>query len=448
MAEIRIFDKTREDYDSGGTVLMPLSGECEEEAGGDYTVTLRLTREEAEKRALLPALGCVISVPVSVKHFPQKYLSSLPAAREIYSVCGPLRQVTKRVTRRAGGENYPEEYRVTVRGEIPVYSAPDAVRAMFFLGHGEEVTLLREEDARWLCLCPNGRCGYIPPDALHFLREEEGGAFAAALAKEGTASLQPFRVYSVSLKDGRLYTLKARHLYFDSAAADAGETQFSNTSLAAVCETLTRLNGLITFRPAGECYVTGVFTGSAAGIAAQLCEQYSLQLIRDGREAWLLPGDTAEKTFRAETGSDITAYEVESDVSDTVTRFIPCVNGAEYDSIDSDRVSSQVSVHSERVTGDTYDDALSKIGEKVEQGRDLPRESITLSCVPGALEGANLYDAVTLKDRASGLEKTGRITALVRDVICPRVISLRIGTAVREAPGSVLTERNSWNAVV
>ncbi len=448
MTELRIFDRERQDYDSGGTPFTALSGECEEEAGGDYSITLCVTREEAEKRKLLPALGRVITVPAGVKHFPQKYIGALPAAREIFCVCGPMRQITKQVTRRSGGIEYPEEYRVNVRGEIPVYATPHAPRALFFLCHGDEVTLLKDEGSRWLCLCKNGKCGYIPLGALRFQREEQGSVLSAALEKEGTASLQPFRVYSMSLKDGRLITLKARHIYFDSAAEDGGETEFCNAPLSAVCEKLTQMNGIITFRPAGECYITGVFTGSAAGIAAELCEKYGLQLIRDGREAWLLPGNPAEKAFTAETGKDITAFEISEDASGTVTRFIPCVDGAEYDSIDSDRAASQYPVRSERVEGDTYDDALRRISQRVEQGCDLPRECITVACVPGALEEAGLYDAVTVKDAASGTEKTGRITRLVRDVICPRTVNIRLGSTAREEPGKVLAERNSWNTVV
>ena len=111
--------------------------------------------------------------------------------------------------------------------------------------------------------------------------------------------LQPFRVKRIIRKNGRM-TAECPHLYFDAAEAPAAEPfTWQSEPIGQVCEQLSLLGG-IRYRCEESLAVTGVYSGTAAAIAARLCREKGLQLIPDGREALLLSGASRRRGVTAD----------------------------------------------------------------------------------------------------------------------------------------------------
>lgn len=116
-----------------------------------------------------------------------------------------------------------------------------------------------------------------------------------------TAALQPFRVKSVT-RQGALLTAECPHVYFDAAERVPPQPfVWQREPLISVCEALSLLGGIrFTTEVSGE--VTGTFPGSAAATARELCRKMDLQLIRDGRQALLLPGSLCRRGVTVRSG--------------------------------------------------------------------------------------------------------------------------------------------------
>lgn len=392
--EIKLFPGTAREYERGGIVLSPLFASMTEEAGGAWHLTLTLTRAQAKVTC-----GSIIACPAPVKHMPLKTVYRDRGEMECYSAVGAVRQYTSHLPHTFGGYTYTEEMVSVQRLDVPVYAQESAnTKAWFFIRHGTQVTLLDDTAERWLCLCPDGRAGYIDPEALHYSGKKTADVWKESVLRPQSSQYQPFRVERITEETPGVRRIEARHIYFDAAAPAIADKEFINVPLGEVCDYLTAQNGYIRFRAGCDQYVSIPAEKNSVYTAARLCEQYRLQLIRDGREAFLLPGDNTERVHTTQTGLDLIRLSVTRDDSEVITRFIPCTDTAEYPPVDSPHLEKYPLVRSMRVYGRTRQDALEKIEQYMQDDWDTPEEVISVRCVPDSLQHVSLYDTLQIRN--------------------------------------------------
>lgn len=149
-------------------------------------------------------------------------------------------------------------------------------------------------------------------DAAHCV---PGAVVAAECPVRGEKSVQPFRIRERRTVNGREWRVYAEHLYFDALANAAAEPfRWQAEPLRSVCDQMSLLSGCVHFTcPAEHITVTGQYAGNAVRIARKLCDEKDLMLIRDGREAVLMPSDRAERGFTLTTRGEVTDWEYVQD---------------------------------------------------------------------------------------------------------------------------------------
>ena len=440
MKDIRVFPGDARRFDRGGTVIAPLRAELVEEAGGDWRLTVTCARDDRLGRHRLLKCGSLLYAPANGKN---------RALRGLIPGTGTVTLLETRgrpCSRTVRGENGPVTQ--TGRGSVELYENAASDRVLHALKSGSRVRKLADAGARFLCLTEDGQAGYIDTELLIPAGETEGNVWLPGEEKR-TAPMQPFRIESVTAEDGRTVTVEARHVYFDAAAGDPAPVSFLNAPLAEVCAYLTEVNGGgVTFLAGAESYVTAELEGTAAAMAAALCEKYDLQLLRDGWQACLMPGGATERCFTARPGKDLRTLRVTRDDSETVTRFIPCTEEEEFEPVISSRDAEYAVKRELRVTGETEEAAREKIAALIAAGWDRPEYTVLLSPSPGAADTVCVYDAVRVTDPLTGIRCEGRVNRVSHDPLKHTVTGLGIGRAGERLSGELFRRtEGSWEQV-
>ena len=435
--------------DLGLGILHPSECTITEENAGAYELHIVQPADAAGRQKLLQPWQ-IIKAPAPVRETPLVQISAggTSVTREIYKVDTPSGQ------------------RLRLR-KSPSMSAGVVSKYKC----GTEVVIL-EESGSWahVIIQTGGAEGWMWREYLTYVEsrtESMEGDNPGEVVTVEQARDQLFRIYRATPSSaGRTASAEARHITYDLLGCVvtgdyAPENVAAKTAVSRIMQLADHDAGFSV-----HCEITEPVTGDYGGRNVLDCllggedgivPQLNARLVRDNYDIWILPGDTARKPGAAiRYGKNMVKAELETDVSDVITRIIPegrTKNGdpltgdpvdsahiGEYPIINAKRISYDVKVGNEGIG--TEAQARAKLAEKARaefetNGIDLPAaeadvEFVRLDVAEEYTAAANrdrlhMYDQTDVIDREMGILVTVRMVGYTWDCLTRRYTDTELG---------------------
>lgn len=435
--------------DLGLGILHPSECTITEEDAGAYELQIVHPADTAGRHKLLQPWQ-IIKAPAPVRETPLVQISAggVSVTREIYKVDTPSGQRLR--LRKSPSMN---------AGVVSKYKC------------GTEVIIL-EESGSWahVIIQSGGAEGWMWRDYLTYVESRtesmEGDNPGQVVAVE-QARDQLFRIYRVTPSSaGRTVSAEARHITYDLLGCVVG-SEYAPENVAAktaVSQIMQRADHDAGFTV--HCEITEPVTGDYGGRNVLDCllggedgivPQLNARLVRDNYDIWILPGDAERKPGTAiRYGKNLVKAELETDVSDVITRIIPegrtkdgdpltgdpvdSAHIGEYPIINAKRISYDVKVGDEGIS--TEAQAKAKLAEKAREefennGIDMPAaeadvEFVRLEVAEEYTAAANrdrlhMYDQTDVIDREMGILATVRMVGYTWDCLTRRYTDTELG---------------------
>ncbi len=434
---IRVFPPSATDFTSGGIALQPSECIVTEEANGAFDVTLTMPRDDTYNRHEYLVPENILFLTASSKNVPIRHTVRTEGTVRIYKAKG------KATTKKSGywyidelgrHEQWVDRF-ITTYSSVPMYVSDTLTNEAGKVAHGKELTYISETDSAIFCASLGGLVGYIKKTECYFVREEQGDVIT--VVDDGTYAnkMQPFRIVSAEKKSPGTYTARAEHLTFDCNYETLQALDLTNKPLSELCDALT--TDRVKYITGVEKYITRSWKApTSVTVVSDIAEDNDLQLIRDGCNVYILPADTSNVTLELKTGEtgNITRLETKTDTSGLITRVIPVINDsdgnpADQEAIDSEHIDEHPFPYIERVTVETEEEGQAEAAKLYAAGSDLPKITVTVACLAGALDGVSVFDTAHVVDDLTGVDVTGRINTVKTDACTGHVTEIEIGSA-------------------
>lgn len=447
---ITIHDGAATDFSGLGLgALDPSTCTITEEDAGEYELHIEQPADSARRQKLLQPWR-IIKAPAPVRESPlvQESAGTGTVTREIYKVVTPSGQRLR--LRKSASMS---------AGVISKYKP------------GTQVALL-ETDGSWghVIVLDGGAEGWMWKAYLTYVEsrtESVSGDNPGDVVTPEQARDQLFRIYKVTPSSAdRVATAEARHITYDLLGAVvvgdyAPQGVAANTVVAQIMAKADHDAGFTV-----HCDITTAITGDYGGRNVLDCllggedgivQQLDARVVRDNYDIWILPGDVQRKPGAAiRYGKNLVKAQLNTDVSDVVSRIIPegktksgdpltgdpvdSAHAGEYPVIHTRRIQYDVKIGSDGVKNVAQ--AKAKLKEKAEadyseNGIDLPAvdadvEFVRLEIAEEYTEVANreklhLYDQTDVIDREMGILATVRMTGYTWDALAGRYEKTELG---------------------
>lgn len=323
---ICIYNPKETDFSTNGLgMLTPISCTVSAEDGGMFELELVQPIDITLRWAQLQK-GCIIKAPVPTRESPlyeeiEDVYDTVPVTveREIWKV----HKTSVGVYMRAGpGTGY---------------------KRYGYLKNGAEVVVLEKTNANWyhVCVVKGGRVCYMSTKYLTYSRSEteviqEGKVIGQRVVEYMQSRDQLFRIYSVE-RDSKAQTVtaKAMHIFYDQRANIVNgkyepESVPLNTALQEMYSKLMYESEFQLHIAAGmETKVSGMY-GYKNPIANMLdpeegmLAQANAILERDNFDMYIMPNTTRDSGNTIRRGKNLRGVTATDDISEVVTRIIPC----------------------------------------------------------------------------------------------------------------------------
>lgn len=450
--ELRVFNGDATSFDKGGIVVSPIQCKVIEEANGIYNLTATFARDDKFLRHTLLKPMNLIYASVPSKNMPLKRVITTTGTVDRWQVHGQPETVWSLTIT---AERFEQEVIYYMHSTVPEPTEAEArayclkkysISTIEFSGvplyktiackdiattipHQSPVNCLTEYEDCIFCVCKTGAAGYVKKSSATHVGTFEGDVWSIVDAGIATGSSQPFRIVNVVSRNGRYVDVTAQHVYFDSQATEIMFGEIVNKPLTEVCEQMNE-NGQITFHAGSDVYINGNYAASnTVQLVVTLCDEYDLQLVRDGWDAYLLPAGNTERVYTLETGKNIVAYTIAEDVTNLKTRYVPYVSEEPHpdDAVDSERINDYIKVYTGLIQGETVEDAQEKARKRFADGVDLPEVAIDVQPAKDAVKNASVFDSIRVKDTALDLDYTSKINRVEYDPIMEDVTGISSG---------------------
>lgn len=470
--ELRIFAGDTTSFDTGGIVISPLKSSVTEEANGVYNLNLTVARDDLYGRHKWVKPMNIVYASVPSKNMPIKRVTTTTGMVDRWTVSGKyelvwsltisearfesevidyMRHTVPRPTEQEAIDYVTKRFSKSSReySPVPMYKTISCTDIATRIPHGSAVNALHVYDNCIFCVYSDGSAGYVKKESAHHVGTIQGDVWEIVDTGAKTGTAQPFRIVSITSRNGVYVDAVAQHIYFDAQAKEIMFGEIVNETLSAICERMNE-NGQITYHAGADVYINGNYAASnAVQLAVQLCDEYDLQLVRDGWDAYFFPAENTERGYMLETGKNIVTYSATEDVSNLKTRFVPYVDEEEYpdDAVDSQRINDYIKVYAGLIQGETVEDAQEKARKRFSDGADLPEVSIDISAARGAIDGASIFDSVRVIDKALEIDYTAKINRVEYDPINEAVVSLALGVAQGRLTRVFTASNGTWQNI-
>lgn len=470
--EIRVFSGDTTNFDSGGIVISPIKCSVIEEANGIYNLTATVMRDDRFARHKLLKPMNIIYASVPSKNMPIKRVVTTTGMVDRWQVHGTpeavwsltvtqeyferevqyyMQSTIPRPTEAEARKYCLEKYSIkTIEySGVPMYKTVACKDIATTIAHQSPVNALQVYEDCIFCVASNGSAGYVKKTSATHIGTFEGDVWSIVDAGISTGAAQPFRIVSVVSRDGRYVEITAQHAYFDAQSNEVMFHEIVNQPLADVCEMMNE-NGSITYHAGSDVYINGNYSASnTVQLTVQLCDEYDLQLVRDGWDAYLLPASTSERAYTLETGKNVSSYIITEDTTNIKTRFVPYVGEESYpdDAVDSERIGDYIKIYTGQILGDTVEQAQENARKRFEKGADLPEVSIDVQPITGAVDAASMFDSVQFVDRLLDIDYTAKVNRLVYDPINERMQELSLGTTQGRLSRIFTATNGTWQNI-
>lgn len=442
---IRVFPPNATDFTAGGIVLQPSECEVTEEANGAFDVSLTMPRDDEYKRHEWLVPENILFLPASPKNAPIQHVVKTAGTVQIYKAKG--KATSKKVPTTISLAPLVIMPVTTVTySKVPLYVSEALTDEAGKVAHGTKLTYISETDSTIFCSTSGGLIGYAKKAECYYVGEEQGEVIT--IVNDGTYAnqMQPFRIVNVAKKSPGTYTVKAEHLTFDCNYETLQTLDLTNKPLSELCDELT--TDRVKYIAGVSKYITKNWKlPTSVNVVSDIAEDNNLQIIRDGCNVYILPADTSNVTLELKTGEtgNIVSLETETDTSEMVTRFIPVINDADkkpvdQDPIDSPHIDEHPFPYIERIQVDTIEEGQAEAAKGFEAGCDLPKITITIGCLAGALDGVSVFDTAHVVDPLTGVDVTGRINTVKTNACTGHVTEIEIGSAKDRVSVSVFAK--------
>lgn len=445
---IRVYPPNTTDFTAGGIALQPTECEVTEEANGAFDVSLTMPRDDEYGRHQWLVPENILFLAASPKNAPIQHVVKTAGTVQIYKAKGKGTTKTeeKLVYVTSPGIYGLKKFTTTTYSSVPVYAAEALTDEAGKVAHGKELTYISETESAIFCSTSGGLIGYVKKTECYFVEERQGEVIT--IVNDGTYAnqMQPFRIVNVTKKSPGTYTVKAEHLTFDCNYETLQTLDLTNKPLSELCDELTTER--VKYIAGASKYITKNWKlPTSVSVMNDIAEDNNLQIIRDGCNVYLLPADTSNVTLELKTGEtgNIVSLETETDTSELITRFIPVINDADKNPVDQDPIDSEhIDEHPfpyiERIQVDTIEEGQAEAAKEFEAGCDLPKITITIQCLAGALDGVSVFDTAHVVDELTNVDVTGRINTVKTNACTGHVTEIEIGSAKDRVSVSVFTQ--------
>ena len=449
---IRVFPPNTTDFTAGGIALQPTECEVTEEANGAFDVSLTMPRDDEYGRHQWLVPENILFLPASPKNAPIQHVVKTAGTVQIYKAKGKAfkakeeREALVYVTSPGIYTKVKQLVSVTKYSDVVVYATEALTDEAGKVAHGKELTYISETDSAIFCSTSGGLIGYVKKAECYFVEERQGEVIT--IVNDGTYAnqMQPFRIVNVTKKSPGIYTAKAEHLTFDCNYETMQTLDLTNKPLSELCDELTTER--VKYIAGASKYITKNWKlPTSVNVFNDIAEDNNLQIIRDGCNVYILPADTSNVTLELKTGEtgNIVSLETETDTSELITRFIPVINDADKNPVDQDPIDSEhIDEHPfpyiERIQVDTIEEGQAEAAKEFEAGCDLPKITITIQCLAGALDGVSVFDTAHVVDPLTNVDVTGRINTVKTNACTGHVTEIEIGSAKDRVSVSVFAK--------
>lgn len=482
-------------------VLIPTECTVTEEAGGNYTLSLKHPIDPEGRWKLIQPLG-LICAPIPTAETPAIDPSGgvIGAGSEVWitTTSGAYLYGSKprQYKQWKSGEGYYPGDRVTHNSynwecvQITLIEPSAGASAWRSLGPCQYVvkvlpqnTLLvvSSKDATYLtCVLLDGTSGLVRISAAEYQYTIEEGASIIAAVDSRILTHQCFRVTSITM-DGRNMSIQvnAQHVSYDYNMILVDKTTLRNTPLQTAIAAVRSA-----VLPDGASSAPNIFAENTENTVTAACTRKTLtsvildpeeglvpqaraRLVRDEHDFFLLEDTEIDRGYTIRYGVNLTGVTWSRDFSKLVTRVLPvakAANGSDYTNPTTPYVDSNlrdsypidmyeaISVDAKIGTDGTEQEVQAKMieeGEKVfnEQHADLPVTTLTVEFLMlgdteeyaqyRGLERLSLYDTVEIVHPDLGLSTRAQVKSYEWDAINRRYIKITLGDAFEAARHTV-----------
>lgn len=437
--EIRV---TENAGSAGGTVLQPESALVTEEANGDYRLDLTVQPDREHGRHRLLQCGKVLRARVPGKNLPLRHIEKTRGEVRVYRVKGRSVQVKR--------ETMSGAVTVTEWHAVPLWRDCEQTARLGMLLPGDEVTAQMNDaggDNGNTCrvLTRTGSRGWAERQYLSEKGVTEGDVYT--LCDEAARSAQEacFRIVKVEKESGSGIRARARHIYYDCDEREIPPVEWTETPLSEALAYLSEANGQITLLTDRDTRVSGCYEGACSDIVARLCGELDLQLVREGRNAYLLEAGNTERRFSVNTEGGNVKYRLQEDAENVITAFIPWVDGAAGEAVLSPERGKMNGEKTVYVKKKSEAEARAEAERRLRNGADESRTAVTVMCEGHELDGCCVFDRVRVTDKKLDTDAEGAVCELQYDALNGRVTKARLGRGRPVLKEELLEEKQgSW----
>lgn len=454
---IRVFPPTATDFTRGGVVLPAAACTVNEEANGMFDLEISMPCDARWRRHALLQRGNILYVQTSHKHVPIRHTIAKPGTVKLYRAVGVkigkktsnnIVTVEKRDPNTGAWyvEFVDKGTTSTVYSDVSVYQDEDCKTEIAKVENGERVTLIEEKTAAIFAMTRKGACGYIKKTQCAYVGEEAGDVIEIVDDNAYASAMQPLRIVEVTRQAPGTFSARAEHVYYDASYTTLPPISAVNMPLSELC---AKISGRVHFTPGMTGYVTGDYDGATpVAIANDAAQQLDAQIVVDGWDAYFLPAQTTNVTVLLQTGArgNITDLQITEDATEIVTRFIPLLPGenggdkTEGEPIDSPHIDEYPLVYIEHIEAATQAEAAEAAQKRFDKGCDLPKISVSVQAIPGALDNVSVFDSARVVDALTETDITGQISGVTTDACTGHITHIDIGDSKRRINASVFAD--------